>query len=947
MSRLNLTSLLLGLCFFGWPSATIAQDVPPVIATPPSQAMREMASDEDKARKLILAETAYRLAKSGNSTIAYAALNLPRAKTPEEVEKIFVDAKDGLDEVVSREKFVALVKAGPVNPAYVDSIDRFTKNLESMDGNDLHLSDVPIDAALTALFGAYQQLPADVRNAGISNLAELQGKNFDDYVTKVRENRVITGDATAQDQGGIDSQVYKDGIALMTAKLHEVKEQVDKAGAAQASAKEKRDREAALDRDEERLQAGVFLTSTVLGQIVGPEAAAKVQVTGNSFLKMYDTMQKFGPGGLTPDKLLMCTNMVSAGLMVAQLFTSQQDPTMIALGQIMEQLKEIQAKLDVIDKKIDRLTNITLEGFDKVLHNERYSQQLIKDFSSIVMADITDEAQRSAMQAYLRFLEGDAETYKMFLQCDSTLQALPRDEKECIEGLALDLAGSRIFTTDPSKTTPRILGPAWVNYLLSLGAGDGDGQKLALSQLSAPFFFLQLPQVSRSEIARDHEAIASAAQSYFGMKHPTTVPNPEILQTRVQVLLAAAQNMPTFSSREVLPLTDEALKRISEVETFVTSTIGDPVALDTAWVKMAESAATLENAVKKDVREVFSDNFAVLRTQFNQPIATKCADAGEPRLGGVFPTNLDNLIPQVYWVAQELGLGQPKMCIEYITSNEAHQLPLRTEVKYYTFSYRVRIYFQFSDAGYEDTVRILNLSGAPPDPNSRTMLISSRTITSNASYTNYNTDTWVMLHRAWNGSDEALTEVWECVTNPNGCSHNPDPVFARFARDSVEELDAATIQAADSRMRASVNPVIKNIAVSSAKIWDPITLSEVPAQSRDKLLRFDIVKGTEIPSTVKDFTLRSLSAQDLMLVGLYHGQTVSKCLQTLQDSTPMKIIELAVDNTFVEKPVSFGDVMLKELRSTTCTNNKMSDDLQASKRRLVELRARELAGRAQ
>ncbi|OWO89156.1 hypothetical protein B5E41_30720 [Rhizobium esperanzae] len=945
MSRLNLLRLLLASCLATiWPPVLMAQDVPPIIVAPPSQALTDMASDEEKARKLILAETAYRLAKSGNSTIAYAALNLPRAKTPEEVRKIMVDAKDGLDEVVGRDAFVSLVKLGPVNPTYVDAINDFTKNVEAMNGNDLRLSDVPIEAALTALVGAYEQLPADVRNEGISKLAELQGKNFDDYVTKVRENRVMTGDATPKDEGGIDREVSKDGIALMTAKLREVREQVEKSGAAQTSAQEKRDREAALGHDEERLRAGVFLTSTILGQIVGPEAAMKVQVTGNSFLKMYDTMQKFGPGGLSPDKLLMCTNMVSAGLMIAQLFSNQQDPTMVALMQIMQQLKEIQAKLDVIDKKIDRLTNITLEGFDKVIRNERYSQQLIKDFSGVVMADITDDTQRAAMQAYLRFLEGDAETYKMFLQCDSTLQALPRDEKQCIEGLALDLAGSRIFTTDPTKTTPRILGPTWVNYLLSLGAPDGDGQKLALSQLSAPFFFLQLPQVSRTEIARDHEAIASAAQSYFGMKHPKTVPNPEILQTRIQVLLAASQNMPTISSREVLPLTDEALSRILEVETFLESTIGDSVALDTAWVKLAERADQIEEAVKTDINQVFSDNFTVLRTQFSQPTATKCADVGDPRNPVAFPANLDSLIPPVYWVAQELGLGQPKMCIEYLKQTEAHQHPQATDLRYYTFSYRVKIYFQFSDTGYEDTVRILNLSGTAPDPNSRTMLISSRTITSNASYTTYNTDTWVMVLRAWNGSNDYLSEVWECIDN--GCNgHNPDPVFLRFYKDSVEELDAATIQAADTRIRTSVNTILKNIAVSSAKIWDPLTLREAQPQTRDKLLRFNIVTGNAISSKVKDFMLLSLSAQDLMLVGLYHGQTVSKCLQTLQDSKPEKIIEHAVDNAFAEGPVRFGDDMLRELRSTTCTSNKMSDDLQASKRRLVDLRARQLGSR--
>jgi hypothetical protein len=57
---------------------------------------------------------------------------------------------------------------------------------------------------------------------------------------------------------------------------------------------------------------------------------------------MYDTMNKFGRGGISADKLLMCTNMVSAGMMVAQLFANQQDPTHAALASMAQKLQAIQ-----------------------------------------------------------------------------------------------------------------------------------------------------------------------------------------------------------------------------------------------------------------------------------------------------------------------------------------------------------------------------------------------------------------------------------------------------------------------------------------------------------------------------------------------------------------------------------------------------------------------------
>jgi hypothetical protein len=90
---------------------------------------------------------------------------------------------------------------------------------------------------------------------------------------------------------------------------------------------------------------------------------------GNNLIQMNTAVKQFGPGGLTPDKLLMFTNFATAGVAIVSMIVAsqQEDPTMAALKQIMQELADIKKQLETIEKKIDDLSDLVLVGFERTL----------------------------------------------------------------------------------------------------------------------------------------------------------------------------------------------------------------------------------------------------------------------------------------------------------------------------------------------------------------------------------------------------------------------------------------------------------------------------------------------------------------------------------------------------------------------------------------------------
>jgi hypothetical protein len=938
------------------------------------KAIEDIQADQNKAKTIVLADIAYKLSQNGSSSLAYAAIQLQGAKDAKRVTDVFTEAnvKGDALEFVNRDQTLKLIKMGPVNSALVDKVDDFTKAIEQGTVSNIPISEVPVEAAMTALLGSFDKLPTGVQDQAIRSFAKMEGKDFDTVVSDVRFDRILKGTASdpkapvADEEKKIDQRIYDDGISLVNKQL------LENANAANSPAVvSDADKKKDLEKDEAHVEAGVFLAETLLTTVVSPASAHQIQTAGTAFTKMYDAMQRFGPGGLTPDKLLMCTNMVSAGLVVAQLFTQTEDPTRAALSVIMDQLKAINAKLEEIDKKLDRLTDLTIEGFDRVLHDEHYTQAMLQKFSDVFQANIKEQTQKTALDEYLQYLRQDVGTYKEFLQCDSTLKEVPADQKECIENLALDFAGRRIFTGDQGPTTPRILDPTWVNYLLSYTDIQSIGGQLVLSQLSAPFFFLGVPAISKSELARDHEAVASAAHEYFGSPHPSAVPNPEILLQRLNVLLAASRNFAVFKSRNALPLTEEALARIAQLETFVSGTIGSESAMDTVWQRLGDLGTKAQAGIALDVREVMQDPYLDQRKAFDNNTIGLCEPhTGIPAYPLPLPANADQLVPPIYWLATDLGLGHPKMCVEFAKA------VLVVPPNIFQFIYRVKTYFELTDGAVDQgSLGDFEKTDASPREKKNNVLISSKTIRSHTSYSTFNDYTYVLYYRAWGGSRDGLNAIHECyalvdVEDPPKprppvydknhkqippaktyhketqfvCKDNPDAVFKRVVADGAEELSGPQIQQAQADIKKAVKNIIGSVLTADYGVWDPTVLATKASSTSDKFLRFDLAKGKNYQSLLNSYSMANLAAQDLLMLAAYHGETISGCLQSLREADPPALMALAVDQAAEGKDLTFGRDLVATMRShkADCGHAVVDPEIALAKTRLEAVHKREL-----
>jgi hypothetical protein len=297
-------------------------------------AKAEALKDEDKAQRLVISEAAYRVVQKNDTGLMYAAIHLQGAKTTEQVTNVFREAslKGDAEEVINGNQTLALIKggsalygAGPLVPAVAEQISDLTQKVRA--AANVKIGDVPKEAAIVALYASFDTLTPELRDQAARELAAtMMGKDFEkDYVSAVREKRILGNDQKSYEQG-ID--IIKKRLKLSNDTIQAIANGQNEGAKAEAERQQ-------LQKDVDHFQAGVFLTTVALGPIIGEHEARKVQTVGNAFVKMYDTMNKFGPGSITADKLLMCSNMVSAGLIVAQILMKQEDPTMVALKSII------------------------------------------------------------------------------------------------------------------------------------------------------------------------------------------------------------------------------------------------------------------------------------------------------------------------------------------------------------------------------------------------------------------------------------------------------------------------------------------------------------------------------------------------------------------------------------------------------------------------------------
>jgi hypothetical protein len=212
----------------------------------------------------------------------------------------------------------------------------------------------------------------------------------------------------------------------------------------------------------------VQLTGLILGPIVGPDATRKITTIGNNLIQMDTAIKQFGPKGvgLTPDNLLMFTNFATAGFTIVGMIAASQkpDPTMVALQAIMEQLKEIKQQLITIENKIDDLSDLVEEGFERTLSDFADLDIEFNSFQHAVLGHFSDDAQRKAVTAYLNYVYSDPQQYKLAQKCDESTAVA--DDQTCLNLFASLIADYTMFTGNTPRT-PDLSSPNWSNQLLT------------------------------------------------------------------------------------------------------------------------------------------------------------------------------------------------------------------------------------------------------------------------------------------------------------------------------------------------------------------------------------------------------------------------------------------------------------------------------------------------
>jgi hypothetical protein len=940
---------------------------------PISPTLQTTSDDSQKAQDLILSDGLYRVAQKGDGTLAFALVQMQRAKTPEDVSRIFQESiKNGqADPVFDRDAMVPLIKTGvkyftkgPITDAaetLIDNLNDFTKELEHGQ-KTVQLSSLPPEYAATAFAGAVSGLSPEARARFTQVLAAYLNRDFDTVVRDVREKRLLSG------PDSVDKKIYADQMRAINAKLDVEKQLLDAQLQGVKASQELLNRKAQLELDTQHLQAAATLAGLALGPVVGPETANKVTRVGQNFIQMNQAIKQFGPGGISPDKLLMFTNVVTAGIAIVGIIaaSSQQDPTLVALQAIMQQLAAIKKQLDQIENKVDSLTDLVLVGFDKVLKGQEVLGNDIRDFRNIVTTQINDETQLQAIRVYLDYLDHGNTDYPLKLRCASSVSKKSDDAaNECLGIFAEKLSDKKLFTDQPEQDTrPQVWASEWSNQILSHGPRPDNDSLIAVQQLSYPFFFASDPAAFRSTIARNHELIAAYSQTVVGISHPATLPNPEILARQLETYISAARLQPRqFQTKKAVDLTDQALNRIAQVDTLLATTLRDKNATDKLLTKLGEGLTDYQSKAQSVLDELNKDSYSEDRQKFNSKntttpgVITRCPGDGEPALP--IPTGgLDSLVPQIFWIAQEMGLGTVGQCYQWEQADDVKKLG--GDPAWFQIKFTLRAYFNPSPKLLDNRISSFELpSNARKFDQRQSLQITQRTLVTKNHYSTYWGTTASIWANAWTGTAVSGGEhdVYECFDVVNGrlptlsakCITDPKRWIPRdkFVAESVESLTDVDLKRTNEIVTRGVQTVLASVILNRSTIWDQYKLKtvETPDGLNKNLSSRSVTKSTFLADALREYTRSYLLAEGWMLTSFYHQNPTSTCLAALDAYSPIRVAKMVSDNILDKGPQPLGqkfktamDAAMKE-----CSKHDLDPSLRRLRDQLTRLRATELA----
>lgn len=743
--------------------------------------------------------------------------------------------------------------------------------------------------------GAAKQMDTATREKFYRKVASFTGSDYDSLLAEVDKEGVLGASKRWADEyqtellEGLSSDVkgIKTKLENISQNVNSIQNYLAEQAEQRRNADVMQKREENLKLETSHMQAIVYLGGTALQQ-AGFKEAPKFMAAANTAIEMNRLLKQFGPNGISPDNLLLSAGMVQSGLALASMFAApQEDPNMKMLKAIMEELYQIRLQLYRIEGKIDRLSDTVVDGFNKLLEHQIYSENKLEDLRNLVVQANTLETARNASQTFINYVEAKNGFSRLALDCNAFIGDEDSSLTKCRKEFAMDLATNLIYADQ--ENTPRIFNSELNNLsITNAGVYSKAVEQLITEQLSLPFYFSNNPIRFWSTISRNHEALAAANATYMGGIHPITLASPDILMRELEILLNTADAYPEFKVKEIdKQLFAQAAQRIEDIDTFFKSTVGNPAYLENLGNLLTNSMTEYGNSINEVMKQLNPPIDETAFQKFDGPGMLGCE---EGKYNDYLPLPAPNgaqrslswFVSEPYWIAQQLGFIRLGSCYTWEPINSMNmpgnaQYLVRFHVKYF-----------YEELNPDEPVEASSMKdGRLVYRPGRAKIIDSRYIDSAS---------WVST--GGQSTPSAFTEAWS-KTRPaytprdgEGGTSMPgkDSAKDRFVNYSKGEVSDETYYAAENSVKTLVMKAAFQAIKEQSGLWSEFELFRHSERTVKFFTQLPFTSQSNLADRMADYNAKFLFAKNLMLMSAYHENAANDCMVMLDSYSPENLL---------------------------------------------------------
>jgi hypothetical protein len=865
-------------------------------------------SKSQKIRQVFHSELLLRANADISGTLLYGTLQAMRAKSPEAVNQAFAEAQENgrAKSWIGIEDLREYVKAteSKIDGGYQSKLVVLSKFLDIGEQvgkyisskSKVHLSEIPRPEIDHLILARWDGLPPAVRRQIENVLSQKLNLKLEDIEQRVREQSKSLKNSI--DQGEAGRKIYNEIINKIKEEISNEKEAfANSVKAPQHEVDTQENKINHLKNKVEQYQAAIYLTSVSAGQVFGHEVGNQVATVGTGFVQMYSTLKQFGPGGLTPDKLLLSANWISAGLMIVSAFGQQTDPTMEALKEVMQQMQQLFDMLDRLNGNVEDLSNMVVLGFDRVLQNQNYQRIRMNDVESLILRNTKNQNQMSLMQSHLNAIKTKRKNYDLAYKCTGTPK-YAINPADCIQGLVKSFSKENILTATSGDLVPEVVSQEWSNQLLNT-ANDVSTDSILL-ELSAPALFSADLQNLNGMIALNHELVSALLEKTIGVQKRETIPNPDILRARLDILLKAAKNRKLFRARDMIQITEQATARVNELENFLAQNFQNPEVFQKLAKAMEHDLSQYENNLKEIFSQFKEYSYAAEKAAFlSRPLRSCDKKRNFPAIGFPFDAkskkSLEFFIPQEYWIAQELNMGTIGVCYDAL----AHDKKIARGPVYYQVNFKIKIFFNPPVKINSAFTKVVDATQTQFEMQDGAYIIDERVVSTPQHYTTYYGYDRDVFPRSWIAKAEHNSDMLECrdqspLKSPL-CGHD---IKSRKSAKDIFINESTSLLPIESKNRTrklfqdQISTFVSQLILSQTKMWNPRSLvfekAKLPESFPDRLH----IDEWQISLDFERYTLKFYLAQNMLMTAHYHNNIVSESIQTLQKFEPSQITKV-------------------------------------------------------